>query len=62
MQDKVAEWLRAGALLVWALYPSTRSAMACGSDGEARLLNAEDALRGEPVLPGFACRVGDLFA
>jgi hypothetical protein len=30
-------------------------------DDAARLLHADDTLTGEPVLPGFACRVGELF-
>ena len=55
------EWLRAGAQIVWVLYPATRSAMAYRADGTVALLHADDALHGEPVLPGFSCRVGDLF-
>ena len=61
IQAKVDEWLRAGAKLVWVLYPSTRSAMAYQVDGTAHLLHADDSLRGEPVLPGFSCRLADLF-
>jgi Uma2 family endonuclease len=61
IQGNVEEWLRAGTNLVWILYPSTRSAMVHQSDGAARLHHAEDTLHGEPVLPGFACRLGDLF-
>jgi Uma2 family endonuclease len=61
IQAKVDEWLGAGAHLVWVLYPATRSAMAYQADGAARLLHADDSLSGEPVLPGFACRLGDLF-
>jgi Uma2 family endonuclease len=38
IQTKVDEWLRAGAQLVWVLYPSTRTAMAYQSDGAAQLL------------------------
>jgi len=61
IQRKVDEWLRAGTRLVWVLYPTTRSAMAYETDGQARLLHVDDTLTGEPVLPGFTCRVGDLF-
>jgi hypothetical protein len=35
--------------------------MAYQANGAARLLHADDSLSGEPVLPGFACRLGDLF-
>ena len=61
IQQKVDEWLRAGVQLVWVLYPATRSAMAYRADGTVALLHADDTLRGEPVLPGLSCRVGDLF-
>lgn len=61
LQIKVKEWLRAGVLLVWVLYPATRSAMAYQVDGSVSLLHADDALHGERALSGFSCRVGDLF-
>ena len=61
LQAKVDQWLRAGSLQVWVLYPATRSAMTYRADGVVALLHADDSLHGDPVLPGFACRVGDLF-
>jgi Uma2 family endonuclease len=61
IQAKVDQWLEAGVQLVWVLYPSTRSAMVYQQDGRVMLLHADDTLGGEPILPGFACRVGDLF-
>ena len=61
IQQKTEEWLRAGVQIVWVLYPETRSAMAYQADGSVALLHADDTLHGEPVLPGFSCRVDDLF-
>jgi len=61
VQRKVDQWLGAGVLLVWVLYPSTRSAMAYRPDGAVSLLHVDDTLDAESVLPGFSCRVGDLF-
>jgi Uma2 family endonuclease len=61
IQRKTDEWLQAGARLVWVLYPATRSAMVYRTDGTAQLLHPDDTLTGEPVLPGFTCRLGDLF-
>jgi Uma2 family endonuclease len=61
IQDKVDDWLRAGVQLVWVLYPASQSAMVYRADGAACLLHADDDLDGEPVLPGFACRLADLF-
>lgn len=31
------------------------------SDGAIQLLHAVDTITAEPVLPGFECRLGDLF-
>jgi Uma2 family endonuclease len=61
IQQKVDEWLAAGVLLVWVLYPSTRSAMVYRAERAVELLHADDTITAEPVLPGFSCRVGDLF-
>jgi Uma2 family endonuclease len=61
IQQKTDEWLRAGVLLIWVLYPATRTAMTFSSDGAIHLLHADDTITCEPVLPGFACRLGDLF-
>ena len=61
IQQKVEEWLGAGVQLAWVLYPVTRSAMVYRSSGPLGLLHADDTITGEPVLPGFACRLGDLF-
>jgi Uma2 family endonuclease len=61
VRDKVRNWLEAGVRLVWALYPRTRSVIVHRPGGEARVLQADDILDAEPVLPGFSCRVGELF-
>lgn len=61
VQSKVDEWLQAGVLLVWVLYPTTRSAMTYRADGAVELLHGDDRLTGEPVLAGFSCRLSDLF-
>lgn len=61
VQAKAEEWLRAGVLLVWIMYPATQSAMVYRPDGAVQLLHADDTITGEPALPGFACRLGDLF-
>jgi Uma2 family endonuclease len=61
IQTKVGEWLNAGAKIVWVLYPANQSAVVYEADGAARLLHADDTLQGEPVPPGFTCRLGDLF-
>ena len=59
--DKARMWLSFGARLVWVAYPDTRSVVAHPLGGEARALGAEDTLDGGDVLPGFSCKVGDVF-
>jgi len=61
IQRKIDEWLQAGVQVVWVIYPTTRSAMVYRTDGKVALLHADDTIDGEPVVPGFTCRVGDLF-
>jgi hypothetical protein len=47
--------------LVWVLDPEARSAAVYRSLTEVRTLSAKDQLTGEDVLPGFRCRLRDLF-
>lgn len=61
VRAKVREWLEAGARLVWVLWPETRTVSVYPAHGDARDLGEADSLDGGDVLPGFSCRVGDLF-
>jgi len=58
---KVEEYLAAGVRLVWVLDPFARRIHVFRADGTGTILRADDELSGEDVLPGFHCRVGDLF-
>jgi len=62
MQRKVQSYLDAGARLVWVVDPATQTVTAYRPDGSARVLRQDDLLSGEDVMPGFAVRVGELFA
>ena len=61
VREKVEEWLNAGVRLVWVLYPTTRSAIIYRSLNDVTHLAADDYLDGEDVVPGFRCRLGELF-
>ncbi|HXF93950.1 MAG TPA: Uma2 family endonuclease [Nitrospiraceae bacterium] len=61
VERKVQECLTAGAAMVWVLYPDTRHVIVYRPGGEARDLSEKDALDGAEVLPGFACKVEELF-
>ena len=61
VEEKVAEYLEAGVRLVWVANPATRSVRVHRRDGTIADLEENDELTGEDVIPGFRCRVGDLF-
>lgn len=57
---KVADWLAAGARLVWVLDSQRIEARVYRPDGGLSLLGRDDHLDGEDVLPGFRCRLSEL--
>jgi len=60
VDEKVMMWLHNGAQVVWVL-DHDRRAMVRTADGRRRVLGADDELRDERLLPGFAVRVGALY-
>ncbi len=61
VRKKLAEYLQAGARLVWVVDPRTRTVTVHQSDGAPRVLREDDELDGGSVLPGFRCPVASLF-
>lgn len=62
VNQKTDEWLAAGARLVWVIDPERRAVHVYRPGGPTVLLLREaDTLTADPVLPGFACPVADLF-
>ena len=62
IDERVDDFLKAGTPLVWVIYPDTRSVHVYRQGGSSARLTAEAELSGEDVLPGFTCKVADLFA
>ena len=62
VREKVRDFLVAGTPLVWTIYPRTREVVVHSADGLTRTYGADDVIEHADVLPGFVCRVGDLFA
>ena len=58
---KIQMWLAAGVRIVLAIYIASREVAAHHDDGTTRRFGAGDRLTCEPVLPGFACPVADIF-
>ncbi len=56
----MADWLTAGARLVWVVDPERRVARVYRGDGSEAIIEADEALEGEDVLPGFVCRLADV--
>lgn len=58
---KMERWLAAGVELGWAVDPRSRTVTVYAPDRERQILVGDQALSGESVVPGFECRVADLF-
>ena len=61
VEDKVGEYREAGVRLVWVVYPQTRTVYLHRGDGSVAVARSGDDLDGEDVIPGFRCRVDELF-
>lgn len=57
---KVAEWLTAGAGLVWVIDADHQAIHVYRADGSAAALGPGDILSGEDVLPGFTVPVSEI--
>lgn len=61
-EDKVDEFLKAGVKMVWVVRPVHKLIEVYRPGQPARLLNVNDELEGEDVLPGFKLSVGQLYS
>jgi Uma2 family endonuclease len=61
VEEKVSDWLNAGMRLVLVLNPRRRTVTVSTSPTDVVRLTEADTLNGGDVLPGFTCRVADLF-
>ena len=59
---KVADWLAAGTRLVWVVDPERSLVHVYRPDGSLTVLQNDDSLDGESVLPGFRCPVVSIFS
>jgi Uma2 family endonuclease len=61
IDEKVEQFLAAGTSLFWIVNPAIRTVRVHQKNGPVVVLHAADELTGGDVLPGFRCRVGELF-
>ena len=61
VRHKLREYFACGVRMVWVIDPEACSVAVYREPLQGRLLLDEAMLSGEDVLPGFECRVGELF-
>ena len=62
MARKRREYFAAGARLVWEVHPRRRTVTVYTGPTASTRLTEADILTGDPVLPGFALKLAELFA
>lgn len=58
---KIAQYLRAGVRVVWAVDPEVPEVAVYRPDAPPEILGLDDLLTGGDELPGFECRVAEFF-
>ena len=61
IEDRVAEWLAAGAGMVWVVSPKLHTVTVYRSLTDIVTLTAKDKLDGGEVVPGFEINVAEIF-
>ncbi len=61
VDEKVTAWLDAGAAMVWVVNPARRTVTVHHSSAGTQTLTEQDELDGQDVVPGFRCRVSEIF-
>lgn len=59
--QKIEQYLAAGVRLVWLVDPALRAVLIFRADRTIQGVREGDELGGEDVLPGFRCRVAEIF-
>jgi Uma2 family endonuclease len=58
---KAMEYIRAGSRMVWVIDPGPELVMIITAESQLRIIGKDDVLEGGDVLPGFSCKVSELF-
>jgi Uma2 family endonuclease len=59
LDQKIREYLAAGAGVVWAIYPRARTVHVHKADGTVRIIGEDGLLEAPDLLPGWSVRVAD---
>ena len=60
LEEKLADYRKAGVPLVWVIYPKRTQAKVLRLDGPRVELTEDDELSGEDIIPGFRCPLRDI--
>lgn len=61
VEEKTEQWLAAGTSAVWVVNPKRRSVSVYRSMSEVTRLSEADELDGGEAVPGFRCKVSEIF-
>jgi len=61
VEEKVEQWLGAGTRAVWIVNPRRRNVTVYRSTKDMTKLSESDELDGGDVVPGFRCKVSEIF-
>ena len=61
VEAAVSDYRSAGVKLIWVVSPMSKTVVIRRFDGTCAEVGAEGELSGEDVLPGFTCKLADLF-
>lgn len=61
LMEKIDDYLSAGTSLLWVIHPERRAVMTLSLDAPVRVLRRDDILDARKVIPGFQCKVAELF-
>jgi Uma2 family endonuclease len=62
VEERVEDWLHSSTAIVWAANSARKTVMVWRGLGQAERRSGDDDLDAEPALPGFRCKVSELFA
>lgn len=62
VEEKVAEWLDAGAQIVWVVSPKLHTVTVYRSLTDIVTLTEKDTLDGGNIVPGFQIKIAEIFA
>jgi Uma2 family endonuclease len=61
LEAKIRDYLRAGSLRVWAVYPDSKGVAAHRPDGSVLWYSEGEAIEDEELLPGFSLGLDEIF-